>query len=65
MKSIKTTIAAIATLASTIAFGGGLYIVSGGDFRTCRIKYVIETTNDNETVEISPYKVKTLSIGSG
>ena len=28
MKSIKTTIAAVATLASTIAFGGGLYIVA-------------------------------------
>ena len=44
MKSIKAAIAAIATMASTIAFGGGLYIVSGGDFREARIKYVIETT---------------------
>lgn len=61
MKSIKAAIAAIATLASTIAFGGGLYIVSGGDFRDSRIKYVIETTNDNQEVEITPYSVTTLA----
>jgi hypothetical protein len=38
MKSIKTAIAAIATLATTIAFGG-LYIVSGGDFRSPSLTY--------------------------
>ena len=41
MKSIKTTIAAIAALASTIAFGG-LYIVSGGDFRTPYFSYILD-----------------------
>lgn len=42
MKSIKASIAAIATLASTIAFGGGLYIVSGGDFRTPYFSYILD-----------------------
>lgn len=55
MKSIKTAIAAIATMASTIAFGG-LYIVSGGDFRTPALEYTVETTANNQTTNISPAK---------
>ena len=53
MKSIKATIAAIATLASTIAFGG-LYIVSGGDFRLPVAEYVIYTSANNQTMNVSP-----------
>lgn len=42
--------------------GSGLYFISNGDFRECRIKYIIETTNDNQSVEVSPYAVRTLGI---
>lgn len=56
MKSIKAAIAAIATMASTIAFGGGLYIVSGGDFRQPALEYTVETTANNQTTNISPAK---------
>ena len=54
MKSFKATIAAIATLASTITFGGGLYFVSGGDFRLPVAEYIIYTTENNQTVNVSP-----------
>lgn len=53
MKSIKTAIAAIATMATTASFGG-LYIVAGGDFRLPVAEYVIYTAQNNETVNISP-----------
>lgn len=50
----KKAIAAIGILASTFAFGGGLYFVSGGDFRPCVFKYQIETTEPNQEVEVCP-----------
>ena len=55
MKSIKTAIAVIATMATTMTFGG-LYIVSGGDFRTPALEYTVETTTNNQTTNISPAK---------
>ncbi len=36
--------AAIATMATTMGFGGGLYIVSGGDFRRCDAYWKVVTT---------------------
>ena len=44
--NIKKTITAMAMamMASTIAFGGGLYIVSGGDFRRCDAYWKVVTT---------------------
>lgn len=50
----KKAIAAIGILASAFAFGGGLYFVSGGDFRPCVFKYQVETTEPNQEVEVCP-----------
>ena len=50
-----TTFATIFLMAS--CFANGLYLVSGGDFRPCNFKYVLETTTPNETVEVVPYRV--------
>lgn len=54
--NIKKEIAAIATMATTMGFGGGLYIVSGGDFRIPALEYTVETTANNQTTNISPAK---------
>ena len=62
MKSIKAAIAAIATLATTMTFGGGLYIVSGGDFRTPVLKYSIYSEYPNQQMEVTPTQVRTLGV---
>ena len=51
MKSIKAAIAAIATLASTIAFGGGLYLVANSDFNMPSLVFKM---NDTSTSEPTP-----------
>ena len=52
----------IAALAATIsAFAGGVYLVSGGDFRKSSIRYVLRTTEPNQTITITPERVKLLS----
>lgn len=56
----KTIIAAIMALSATV-FAGGLYFVSGGDFRPCNFKYVLRTTEPNQTLTITPNKIYTLS----
>lgn len=62
MKKLMTIVVATISMAT---FAKGIYFVSGGDFREARIKYVIETTNDNQEVEITPYSLVTLgSAGS-
>lgn len=53
MKTKLMMILALVSL-SNFAFANGLYIVSGFDARTCNIRYVIETTNDNQSVELTP-----------
>jgi hypothetical protein len=60
--NIKSTITSIALALSSSLTAGGLYIVSGGDFRQCNFKYYITTTNENQTVEISPSYVSLLSV---
>lgn len=51
-------IAMIATMAiCTSIFAKGIYFVSGGDFRECRVKFTVETTNANQTVSITPNMV--------
>ena len=45
--NFKKAITTIGIMASTMGFGGGLYIVSGGDFRQCNFKYVLRTTEPN------------------
>lgn len=52
--NIKKAIVAIGILTSAFAFGGGLYFVSGGDFRPCVFKYQVETTEPNQEVEVCP-----------
>lgn len=52
MKTKLTLLALIATM-GYIAHGG-LYIVSGLDLRAAPIKYVMETTEPNQEVDISP-----------
>ena len=65
MKTLKYTLTLMVTImASMIANCSGLYLISGYDFRTSNIRYMIETTNDNQTVEITPYAAKTLSVYS-
>ena len=51
---MKTKIAAMFALMASLAMAGGLYVVSGADFRPCLVKYVLETTEPNEEVEITP-----------
>lgn len=58
--NIKKAIAAIGMMASTMSLAGGLYIVSGGDFRNSFLKYTVETTNSNQEVEITPSEVSLL-----
>ena len=45
MKKLMTIVVAAISIAT---FAKGIYFVSGGDFREARIKYVIETTNNNQ-----------------
>ena len=45
--NIGRTILALATLASATLFAKGIYLVSGGDFRPPRIKYILQTDEDN------------------
>lgn len=62
MKKTTTTLTTIAAmLISLSTMAGGLYFVSGGDFRPSYIKYTVQTTNDNQTVNITPTLVYTLS----
>ena len=56
----KTIIAALMALSATV-FASGLYFVSGGDFRQCNFKYILRTTEPNQTITITPKKVFTLS----
>lgn len=42
----------------------GLYIISGYEFRKSNIRYTMLTTNDNESVEITPYAVRLLSVNN-
>lgn len=58
--NIKTTMITVATIA-TITANAGLYFVSGGDFRTSNIKYTMETTEPNQTVDVTPGSVFLLS----
>lgn len=48
MKTKTTLLTTITLLACSIAWGGGLYIVSGSDFRPCKIKYMLRTTEPNQ-----------------
>lgn len=57
---IKKAIAAMGIMAYAMSFAGGLYIVSGGDFRNSFLKYTVETTNSNQEVEITPSEVSLL-----
>ena len=52
--NMKTTLLALVAVVFSTAFAKGIYFVSGGDFRPCRIKYVLKTTQENQTLEITP-----------
>lgn len=52
MKSIKAAIAAIATMATTIAFGGGLYIVANADFNTPSLVFKVNATTTSEPIPL-------------
>ena len=54
MKTKIIAIALMATIGLTNIAHGGLYIVSGLDLRAAPIKYVMETTEPNQEVDISP-----------
>lgn len=55
---MKKTIFTICLLmAATTTFSGGLYLVSGSDFRPCNIKYQLLTTTENQTLEVTPKRV--------
>ena len=54
MKPITLATASIFTMSCLLAQGRGLYFISGGDFRTPALEYTVETTDDNQTTNISP-----------
>lgn len=55
-KTKTTLLATITLLACSIAWSAGLYFVSGSDFKQCDLAYVVQTTEPNQTVDISPVK---------
>ena len=59
--NIKATITILAMALATSTFAKGIYFVSGGDFRECRTKYVLKTTEPNQTLTITPNRAFTLS----
>lgn len=61
MKLKTLTIGTMFAMALFTSHGSGLYFVSGGDFRECKVKYVIETTEPNQTVDITPGMVCVLN----
>ena len=54
MKKLMTIVVAAISM---VAFAKGIYFVSGGDFRECRVKFTVETTNENQTVLVTPNMV--------
>ena len=64
IKTSKTKMATlmVATAIAGMAHSSGVYFVSGGDFRKSDMKYVLETTNENESVEVTPWGARPLSI---
>lgn len=56
----KATI--IAMFAAFTCLANGVYFVSSGDFRTPTAKWIVETTEPNQEVEITPYSARTLSV---
>lgn len=59
--NMKTTLLALVAVALSTAFAKGIYFVSGGDFRECSIRFIMQTTEPNETVEITPGMVVLLN----
>ena len=57
---LKATLFTI--LATLTCLANGVYFVSASDFRTATAKWVIETTEPNQTVEITPDKARTLTV---
>lgn len=59
--STMLPIAFLCAFASTHVCAKGLYLVSGGDFRIPCVKYTVCTTQDNQTVNVTPEYVYLLS----
>lgn len=58
--NIKTTLITLATVMTITCNAGGLYIVSGGDFRLPILDYMVETTKNNQTIIVSPKRLQTI-----
>ena len=56
------TISLLVGCMTTMSMAGGIYFVSGSDFRKTYAKYILTTDEDHQTVEITPYGVRTVSI---
>ena len=57
--NIKKTIATTIMTLTMTSMAGGLYIVSGGDFRLPVLEYIVPTTQNNQEVNISPRSATT------
>ena len=60
---MKTTtiICSMLAMLAMGTFASGLYIISGGDLRPCYIKYILQTTEADTQMTITPKKVSALS----
>lgn len=59
--NIRKTMTIVVAAISMATFAKGVYFVSGGDFRKWDLKYTLRTTEANQTIAITPEKLKTLS----
>ena len=59
--NMKKLMAIVVATISMATFAKGIYFVSGGDFRQCNFKYVLRTTEPNQTITITPKRVFPLS----
>ena len=59
---MKITLAITLLTMTHMGMASGIYFVSGSDFRPCQVKYTLQTTEPNQTIEITPTGVKTLTV---
>ena len=61
-KRMKTTTILFVISMAFSTFANGIYFVSGANFKPASIKYVLETTQPNETIEVCPTGLRLLTI---